>query len=198
MSTGQYGIIILAAGASTRLGTPKQLLPYRQKNLLRFTIEQAIESQAGPVIVVLGAHANQLSANIGDYKVNIIQNTGWDEGMASSIRCGIESLQLFEPTCAGAILLMCDQPFVNASLIRELVAASKETHKPVVTCRYANTIGPPALFSKSVFPELLELTGDTGARRIVEGHLGEVATVSFPKGNVDIDTIADYDELNRT
>lgn len=197
MSTGQYGIIILAAGASTRLGTPKQLLPYRQKNLLRHTIEEAIESGVGPVIVVLGAHANQLAAEAEGYKVNIIQNTGWDEGMASSIRCGIESLQLFEPDCAGAILLMCDQPFVHASLIRELVATRKDTHKPVITCRYANTIGPPTLFFKSVFPELLELTGDTGARRIVERHLGEVATVSFPKGSVDIDTASDYDALDQ-
>lgn len=198
MSAGQYGIIILAAGASTRLGTPKQLLPYGKKTLLSHTIEQALESQVGPVIVVLGAHSTLLSASIDDYEVNIIQNTAWDEGMASSIRCGIESLQLFEPTCAGAILLMCDQPFVNASLIKELVVTKKETHKPVVTCRYANTIGPPALFAASIFPELLELTGDTGARRIVQGHLGEVATVPFPKGSIDIDTPADYNELNRS
>lgn len=196
MSTGRYAIIILAAGASTRLGKPKQLLPFRKKNLLRYIMEEAIASDTGPVIVVVGAHAARLAGEMSDYKINVIQNIGWEEGMASSIRCGIESLQLFEPGCDGAILLMCDQPYVNASLIKELVATAGETHKPVVTCRYANTVGPPALFSKSIFPELLELTGDTGARRIVERHLGEVAMINFPQGDIDIDTSADYEALD--
>jgi molybdenum cofactor cytidylyltransferase len=91
--------------------------------------------------------------------------------------------------------MVCDQPFVSAFLLNELIVTQKNTGKPIVTCQYENTFGPPALFYKTIFPELLDLKGDAGARKIVEQRSNDTATVLFTQGNIDIDTEEDYKAL---
>jgi molybdenum cofactor cytidylyltransferase len=189
------GIILLAAGGSTRFGKPKQLLNYKGKSLLQYVAGQATHANADPVIVVLGAGAIALRQEADQPDLHIVENTGWKEGMSSSIRCGINTLFEIDPGCDAVILMVCDQPFVTASLLNELVARQKETGKLIVTSSYGTAIGPPALFHKRIFPELLKLTGDAGARSVVQQHTGEMATVLFPQGAIDIDTAADYESL---
>ena len=188
-------IIILAAGSSSRMGRPKQLLPYNGKSLLEHTVDTANDTDANPVIVVLGANATMLDKEINEKKVHITENTEWGEGMASSVRCGIKTLMQIAPYSDAAIIMVCDQPFVSPALLNELIAAQKNTGKAIVTSQYNNAIGPPALFHKTVFPGLLELKGDAGARKIIEKRKTDVATVSFDKGEIDIDTEADYKAL---
>jgi len=185
----------LAAGSSSRMGRPKQLLPYSGKSLLEHTVDTANDTDANPVIVVLGANAALLEKEISEKKVHVAVNTEWNEGMASSVRCGITTLQHIAPSCDAVIIMVCDQPFVSSSLLNELVATQKESGKPIVTSQYEIAVGPPALFHKTIFPELLELKGDAGARKIIEQRSADVATVLFKEGNIDIDTEADYKAL---
>lgn len=177
------------------MGRPKQLLPYKGKSLLEHTVDTANDAEANPVIVVLGANATLLEKEIDEKKVHVVENKEWKEGMASSIRCGLNSLLQIAPSADAVILMVCDQPFVSASLLNELITTQKNTGKLIVTSQYENTIGPPALFYRTIFPELLELKGDAGARRIVELHSNDVSTVLFTQGNIDIDTNADYKAL---
>ena len=188
-------IIILAAGSSSRMGRPKQLLPYNGKSLLEHAVDTANDADANPVIVVLGANAALLEKEIDEKKVRIAENKEWKEGMASSVRCGITTLLHIAPAVDAVIIMVCDQPFVSSSLLNDLIAVQKNTGKPIVSSQYENAIGPPALFHKSIFPELMKLKGDAGARKIMEQRSNDVATVLFKKGDIDIDTEADYKSL---
>jgi molybdenum cofactor cytidylyltransferase len=178
------------------MGRPKQLLPYKGKSLLEQTVDTANDADANPVIVVLGASAAVLEKEIDEKKVHIVENKEWQEGMASSIRCGLNTLLQIAPSSDAVILMVCDQPFVSPSLLNELITTQKNTGKLIVTSQYENTIGPPALFYKTIFPELLKLKGDAGARKIVTQHSDDTATVLFTEGKIDIDTEADYNALS--
>lgn len=187
------GVIVLAAGSSSRLGRPKQWLSYNGKSLLQHTIETALAAPAHPVVVVLGASGNVLETK--DTDVHVVVNAQWEEGMASSIRCGLEAFTKLSPAAEGIILMVCDQPFVTAALLNDLVTAHQKTGKAIVACGYENTFGPPVFFHHTVFAELLRLTGDTGARGIVRRHIDAAEIIPFPKGSFDIDTEADYNRL---
>jgi molybdenum cofactor cytidylyltransferase len=190
---GEIGIILLAAGASLRLGHPKQLLPYKRKTLLRYSLEEALASGAQPLVVVLGANADNLQKEISGYPVHTVINEHWQEGMASSIRTGIKAITEINPVAEGAILIVCDQPFMTAGLLNTLMSTHQTTGKGIVACTYGNTFGPPAFFHQSFFPELLQLKGDVGARSIVQKNIDNVEAIPFPNGTFDIDTYKDYE-----
>ena len=191
----QCAIIILAAGASSRLGTPKQLLVYHQNTLLEHSIAAALLSVAQQVVVVLGAGAANVQPGIRDAKLVFIINEAWQEGMASSIRCGLNYLLEQSPTLQAVIFMVCDQPYISCELLDNLVTLQQQTGSAIVASQYAETKGIPALFSKALFPELLQLQGDAGARKLLMRH--PVVTIPFPLGNIDIDTAADYQALQK-
>ncbi|HJS53979.1 MAG TPA: nucleotidyltransferase family protein [Chitinophagaceae bacterium] len=193
-----YGIVVLAAGASVRLGKPKQLLEYEGKNLLQHVLDAAVNSDGEPVIVVLGANADLVAAEIDKSKVHVIKNSEWEQGMASSLRMGLKTLQKISPSVEGVIFMVCDQPHVSPELINELITAHIGSGKPIVTCNYGEAIGPPAFFHKSLFADLMKLKGDAGARKVIQLHSDEVATVLFTKGKIDIDTKEDYEALRNS
>lgn len=191
----EVGIVLLAAGSSSRLGQPKQLLPYKNKTLLLYSLEEALASNAQPVVVVLGAKADVLQNEISKHQVHIVINEQWQEGMASSIRRGINELNEFNPAIEGVILTVCDQPFMTTSLLNTLITAHQKTGKGIVACTYDNTFGPPVFFHHSLFAELLGLKGDLGARKIVQANIDNVEGIDFPEGVFDIDTVKDYEGL---
>jgi molybdenum cofactor cytidylyltransferase len=197
-SANDIGIVILAAGTSSRFGEPKQLLQYDDKNLLQHTIDAAVNSNAKIVIVVLGANAELISKEIDKTKVQVVGNNEWQEGMASSVRTGLSTLQKVSPSTGAVIFMVCDQPFVSSSLINNLINTHFDTGKPIVTCNYGEAVGPPALFHKNLFDELMELKGDVGARKIIQQHSDQIATILFTEGKIDIDTKEDYEELNNS
>src|SRR5258708_26723116 len=174
------GIIILAAGSSSRLGRPKQNLVYKGKTLLERAIEAAMASVCKPVIVVLGANSDVIKQFIEDFDIALVQNAYWPEGMSSSIRAGVSELKKNAPNADSAILMLCDQPFVNADLIDQLV--QKKSSKPIVASAYNNTIGPPVMFDAAYFDELLLLKGQEGAKKLMMKHANDVVTLPFPKG----------------
>lgn len=189
------GIIILAAGASKRLGTPKQQLPFQNKSLLQNVVHTATQSGNMTVVVVLGAFATQIKQQLIDEKVNTVINPGWPTGMGGSIKTGLQHLLHLSPNVNSALLLLCDQPFITTPLLEEMYALKTTSGKPIVACSYGNTIGTPALFDKSLFSQLLALNGQEGAKKILLQHPEQVATVDFPQGAVDIDTNGDYEQL---
>jgi len=191
------GIVILAAGASSRLGRPKQLLPYRGKTLLSHTVNEAINANADAVVVILGEEADIFRKEIDEKKVLVAVNSGWEEGMASSLRQGLETLLNSKPYIDAVILMVCDQPYISSSVLNELITTQQKTARQIVTCSYGEAIGPPALFHKKYFPDLMNLKGDAGARKIIQQNMNDVVTVPFPEGNIDIDTEEDYKALQK-
>lgn len=189
------GVIILAAGASKRMGQPKQLLPYKDSTLLIHTIKTALSSFCSPVVVVLGANIEQIKSEISDLPVQIADNKNWQEGMASSIRCGLEEILKINKSLKSVVILLCDQPFVDALQINKLVEASHITHKSIVISKYEHAEGVPVLFTKEHFKELFHLKGKEGAKRLLKIHKDSVYKVPFPQGVVDIDTPDDYQKI---
>ncbi|NEP02122.1 MAG: nucleotidyltransferase family protein [Symploca sp. SIO2E9] len=188
-------IIILAAGASTRMGTPKQLLPYQGNSLLCHTIETAIASVCNPVVVVLGANAQQIRSEVNQPSLMVIKNPDWHLGMGSSIRSGILFLANYSQTIDAAVIAVCDQPFLATEIINHLVAAYHATRKPIVACQYADTLGVPVLFSHIFFSELATLGETVGAKKLINKYYNEVFSIPFPRGVIDIDTLKDYLQL---
>jgi len=181
------GIILLAAGGSSRLGVPKQLLPFGPDTLLAHAARTALATRAARVVVVLGAHADACQQALTGLPVERVVHAGWADGQASSLRAGLT--QLRTSVCRAAVVMLCDQPWTSSALLDTLIDRHVATRAPIVASRYANgVIGPPALFDRTLFGDLDALTGDTGAKRVIEAHAEALETVPFPMGWVDIDT----------
>jgi molybdenum cofactor cytidylyltransferase len=189
------GIIILAAGSSSRFGKVKQLLHFNNKTLLQHVIDEAIESGAENIIVVTGANADKVSENIKDEKVTIVFNAQWKEGMASGIATGLKKAITLNNDIEKVIIAVCDQPFVTAALFQQLYQTQNEGVQRIVASSYADTVGTPALFTQKYFDALMSVKGDEGAKKILKANVDDVATVDFPQGAIDIDTQKDYEDL---
>jgi molybdenum cofactor cytidylyltransferase len=185
-------IIVLAAGASTRFGAPKQLLRYKGMSLLHRTVETALLSRAKSVYVVLGYEAEKVKLEITDLPVKVVENLNWQSGISSSIHSGIKSL---EPTIDAAIIVLCDQPKLSTGILNSLIDAYVSTRAPIVTSKYAGTVGVPTLYDRRIFPELLALRGDHGAKVIIERYASERIEIDFSGGEDDIDTVGDQENL---
>jgi molybdenum cofactor cytidylyltransferase len=188
------GLIILAAGSSSRLGKPKQNLVFQGSTLLQRSLKAAIAADCQKVLVVLGANVSEIEPTIKNEPIQIIYNPDWEAGMSSSISCGLAALLKTNPEMKAVILMLCDQPFADTAIINQLIQASAN-NKHLVACNYNGTIGVPALFDKSHFEELLVLQGNEGAKKLLLKYTDEVYTVPFPLGMIDIDTIGDYERL---
>lgn len=193
----KYAIVILAAGKSARLGSPKQLLTYNGKSLLKHAVDAALETGCQSVFVILGATIELMREELNHTPVVMVENSRWQEGLASSIRCGLERIETELLLPDSVIFMVCDQPYVTGSLLMRLIEKNKETGKPIVASSYDDKMGTPTLFHKSFFPALMELKGDKGAQKLITGNLDKVATVQFPEGITDIDTTEDYTLLQK-
>lgn len=195
----RVGIVLLAAGASSRMGQPKQLLPFDGSTLLRHAIANACASRAADVALVLGGNANvveEANRSISQFsKLHVILNESWVEGLSSSIQSGLRSLKERHPGLDGVLIMTCDQPFVSTAVLDELMLKFESLEYLVLACSYAETFGIPALFHESLFPDLLELRGDGGAKKVIERYKEHAYFVEFPDGQVDIDTPDDYAKL---
>ena len=190
------GVVILAAGASERLGRAKQLIEFQGKPLLEYVIDQFEEIAISTRILVLGAFADviQKSVNTGSFKIVINEN--WQEGMASSIREGLQSALNKEDKTERLLFVLSDQPYVTKTLFEKLLQMHTGGNKAITACGYQNAIGAPAVFSKSMFSELLSLQGAQGAGRLIKKYPDKVNVLPFEKGAIDIDTPEDLNTLN--
>jgi molybdenum cofactor cytidylyltransferase len=188
-------LVILAAGASRRMGVPKQLLRHRGRTLLRHAVDAALGSTCRPVVIVLGANAEAIQPEVEGLPVQIVQNPRWADGLSSSIHAGIEALASAAGSPEAVVLSLCDQPLVCSDDIEALVTAYRSTKRPIVASQYAETVGVPALFAQAVLPELLSLAGDAGAKQVIQRNLPTVWPVPCPRAAFDLDSLEDYDAI---
>lgn len=196
----RVGAIILAAGASSRLGQPKQLLPFEGQSLLCRVIEAALASRCAPVVVVLGAGAEALREEIGDAPVIVALNADWEQGLSTSIRAGIAALGEADTpdSITAAIIAPCDQPHLSRTVLERLIDVHHATLRPIAVSGYEGIWGTPMLFARALWPELEALQGDRGAKAVALRHAEGVECVPFAAGALDIDTPGDYARLRHT
>ncbi len=187
----RFGVVLLAAGASTRMESPKQLIEVGGVPLIVRAVEAALASAAWPVVVVLGAHAAKIRPLLARQPVLITENPAWAEGMASSLRAGVDTLRTFSRALDGALVAVADQPAFSAGAVARLVAAQRETGRSIVAARYAGRLGVPSLFERKHFAALAALTGEEGARHFLAAHAAETAAVDLPELALDLDTPED-------
>ncbi|MCX2575298.1 nucleotidyltransferase family protein [Pedobacter sandarakinus] len=190
-------IIILAAGSSSRLGRPKQLLKVGGKSLLQHVIDEAQSAQLSPILVVVGASAEETVSCLNPGKAQIVVNSNWQKGMSTSIISGLA--QLDDGNLPKQVIFaVCDQPYISAKVFEQLVAKAAESKAGIVSAAYGKTLGTPVLFSSKYYDELLKLAGDEGARKLIKKHRSDLATINFEGGAFDIDTEADYINYKNT
>jgi len=184
-------LLLLAAGASARMGRPKQLLPYRGRTLLRHAAETAAATGCAPLVLVTGALHEELAAEVAGLPFRVVRNAAWETGMASSIRAGLAAV----PPLAAVLIMLCDQPLVTTDLLRKLMAEQHRTQAPIVAAAYGDALGVPAVFAPAVRPALLALHGAQGASRLIAGLGAAVGRVPFAEGLLDVDTTEEYNQL---
>ncbi|GAB3638595.1 nucleotidyltransferase family protein [Hymenobacter arcticus] len=194
--TATVGLLLLAAGSSSRLARPKQLLPYHGQTLLRRAAEVAAASPCRPLVLVTGALHDELLPEIDGLPFHVIRNDAWADGMGGSIAAGLAELETAAeaPKVDAIVVILCDQPLLSEEVIGQLIVQFQATGQPVVASTYAGTQGVPALFSREVFPQLLALRGASGARELLQQY-NHLPTVDFPGGATDVDTEAQYAAL---
>ena len=186
------GAVILAAGSSSRMGRPKQTLQLQGMSLLRRAVIAALDATCDPVVVVTGANAELSRRELDHLDVREAFNPNWEAWMGSSVRAGIEALISINAGIAAAVLLLCDQPHVTSGVVSRLLAAYQTSGRPITASTYGESFGVPALFSRTVFTELMQLTGSSGAKEVIKRHASESHFLPFPEGEVDVDTPDDF------
>jgi molybdenum cofactor cytidylyltransferase len=184
------GAVVLAAGGSSRMGSAKQLLPLDGKPLIVRAVEAVLGSPARPVVVVLGSDAQRVREAIAGLPVHAVLNPDWPAGMASSIRAGLSAILEDSPGLDAVLVALCDQPALTPEVIGRLAEAHRSTGR-IAAARYAGRNGAPAVFGRGHFEALGALTGDTGARALLNGDADPVAALDLPDFAADLDTPAD-------
>ena len=187
------GLILLAAGASRRMGAAKQLLPYAGGTLLGHAVAVALATACRPVVVVVGANLDAVKAAAGR-GVTVAENPDWADGMGTSIRCGLSALRRERPDVAEVLITLGDQPLVTAGDLTRLINARRAAGLPIAAAHYAGTLGVPACFEGSALLDLENLPPAAGAKRLLI-DASRVAAVPMPTAEVDLDTPADVERL---
>ena len=199
--------IILAAGSSSRMGAGrhKLLLPLNERPVLAYVVDAALASQVRPIIVVLGHQAEQVRAQLARYStdsaITYVENPDYLQGMSTSMRMGLAYLQTQIDAGVSdvnsALIMLGDQPLITARVLDMLIDTWHTTGQRIVAPLYDGKRGNPTLFAASLFPELLEVTGDEGGRSVVEQHQQELATVELGNAvaNYDVDTWEAYQQV---
>ena len=190
---GSVALLLLAAGASTRMGQPKQLLPYHGRTLLRHAAETAVATSCAPIVLVTGALHEALVTEITDLPIQATHNPAWQTGMASSIRTGLAAVAQAQPS--AILIMLTDQPLVTPQLLQQLITRQQQTQAPIVAAAYGDTVGVPAVFDQTMISRLLQLQGQQGAARLIASLGAAVGRVPFPAGLLDVDTPEQYAAL---
>jgi len=190
-SDSNLHVLVLAAGAASRFGSPKQLARIGGVMMLQKAVSQATDVAGHAVTVVLGAHAERITPLLRQSPASVEINRHWQEGLASSLRLGIGRL----PSCEGVLVTLADQVAVTAFDLRRLVSAWRRQPEWLIAASYDGHTGVPAVFPAWCFPDLLALRGDAGARTVLARHADRCLRVPMPNAGVDIDTPEDLLKL---
>ena len=191
-------MVILAAGASSRMQAIKQLLPWKNTTLLGNAIAQGLQSNVEEVYVVLGANATQIKQSILNYSVKIIENPNWEKGIGSSIACAITYFKNNNLYYEAVLISLADQPLINADYYNSLIQLFLTNTKPIIASQINNKAGVPAIFSAIYFDELSKLNEDVGAKEILKSSKKDVLTLNASVNLVDVDTLQTYEVIFNT
>lgn len=186
------GIILLAAGSSSRMGTSKQLLEINGVPLLTHTATIALQSGIGEVVVVLGANESEHRKAVRHIPVDIVFNPHWERGMGGSIKAGLKHFMARKPSLSAILVMVCDQPLLTCEHVKKLKETFINLRKSIIASFYSDTSGVPVIFEKSLFTEILSMTDEQGARKIIAAHPDKTVNIEFKGGSVDLDTPEDY------
>lgn len=192
MSYSTLGVIVLAAGASSRMGQSKQLLEIDAMPLLRRSVLAAVESEIGEVLVVLGARSDEHREVIHDLPIQIITNDQWQLGMGCSLKYGLQHLLYEKQSWNGVVIMVCDQPAVTAGHLKKLVQLHLLQRDKIIASSYQEVAGVPALLPKNYFNQLLTMGDEEGARKIIQAEKENVLALPLIRGEHDLDTLEDY------
>jgi molybdenum cofactor cytidylyltransferase len=193
MSTG---VLILAAGAAFRMNEAKMLLAFGSTSILGHIVEEVKASKPDHICLVTGYYHTEIVESIDISGMFIIHNEHWREGMASSISRGIREMTKKYPSLSSVMIVVSDQPHLNRKVLNEMFTDQGKTKKGIIAAQYGKVTGTPVLFAKKYFNQLMELTGDAGAKSILQQYKTDIATVEFSLGAIDIDTAEDYEKLS--
>jgi molybdenum cofactor cytidylyltransferase len=196
-SNREIAILLLAAGSSSRLGRSKQLLSIKGQPLLLKSVKAAIESGIKNITVVLGANEQEHHQVIKDARVHVVVNADWKKGMGNSLKAGLSYLLQQLPKVEAVVTMVCDQPLINSDQLRKLISEYENFESTIVASFYQGATGVPVLFDRTLFSELLSLSDDAGAKKILQQHPHLVKTVPFPGGEIDIDTEDDLKKFSQ-
>ncbi|MFI1773281.1 nucleotidyltransferase family protein [Thalassobellus citreus] len=189
-------IIILAAGASTRMGTAKQLLNWGGKTLLEHTLQTALKTISNTVIVVLGANYELINKQISSLSVTVLKNEAWQQGLGKSIACGVHYIMDFNPQAEGVLIVLADQPLIDTAYLNELIQNFTASKNQIIATSYKKgNYGVPTLFDKKYFKALSELEDDKGAKHLLNEYQSFVKALVPPIKNVDLDSKEEYKTL---
>lgn len=188
------GLVLLAAGASTRMGRPKQLIKIDGVTLVRRAALAAVASPARPIVVVLGANAAEIRPQLTDLAVTVTENAEWSEGMGSSLRYGVQALTSLAPDAEAVVVALVDQPHFSTEVVQRLLDRQRETGKSIIVTSAGEHHGPPALFLRQHFADLMAARGDTGARTLINKQAEIVAQIEITD-EADLDTPADVERF---
>ena len=191
----KYGLVILAAGGSARMGSPKQLLKYKEQSLLNNIAHIAVELKNVIPLVVVGAKSELMIQDLSGIEIDIFVNKDWADGMSTSIKTGLAKIIDINPLIEACIFVVCDQPFVSLQLLQSLINKYEQAQKGIIACEYDGIIGTPVLLTKEYFTQLNLLTQEEGAKKIVKQNPNNLAIIKFINGEIDIDTKEDYKKL---
>lgn len=188
-------VLIMAAGASRRLGQPKQLLEYRGETLIRRISNEAISANIGHVTVVTGYDHENIEKEISDLELDVFFNAEWEEGIGASIRNGLKHVLVKSPATNAILLTMSDQPKVDATHLKKLAKAYDASRPMIIASAYSSTFGVPVLIDSFYFEKLKELKGDEGGKKILANYIKNIVEIPFIEGKIDIDEEKDLKTL---
>lgn len=190
-------VLILAAGSSKRLGKPKQLVKFKNKTLLQHSIDVSENLNLSERIIVLGANSKKILNEVELKNHKILINSNWQEGMSTSLKKGLEEIQNLHPAIENVLVLLSDQPFISESFLKKFINKHFTANCLATFSEYREIPGVPAIFSSKIFPDLMKIEGDRGARDLIKNGLANYQLVPFEKGIVDIDTEKDLELLEK-
>jgi molybdenum cofactor cytidylyltransferase len=193
----KIGIVLLAAGSSSRMGHNKLSFIFEGKTMLQNTIDEAINSKTSDIVLVLGANHKENIFEFSGNNAYVVLNKNWKKGIGSSIKCGLQHLIQKQAKLNAVIISVCDQPYLTSEVFDRLISAYANSNKKIIASTYNELLGVPVLYDQSLFDDLLNIPDEHGAKKYVVEQAGKdiLDTIPFPKGEIDIDTIEDIQNL---